>query len=517
MSMLYHLNILSSFFIKNGILASSMVINTSNSFRRYTPPTCTLEIYHPHSLWGTFGPKPFPQHFSFQLHFDDPRLPQDDRSSIVGDRNLLERFRQKVDEYINNYLKIDNIIEECLACELPSENQEDFISITRDSAYRHRLFYHSLFPKEEIIEVVLTNTQLLDFLNALSSYHLDSSKPTTIVDESISSNLGLSIFLTALVCLVGGGIWWRYEKQMASNTNEEQFIQEDIKPNIEGVVPPSSLDPNTLPPIIAPEVPENLKNRNPLLPPSRVTPPPQVNEPNGANNGIVNNNNGNQQAEVIISPPPLAPSISNLPPPPMMMENSNTSNIIGIKPSLSPVNPSFQSNQTPVISTPQYPSRLSSLPVLQSSNSEKIQNPLPTSSKNTPNVIQPGINTLNSVSPSVIENMPNFSQQISKLDSSLNDQKSGSVVSNDVKKYFQNKWQPPENLKQSIEYRLNFSQNGSLSKITPIGQVAIIFLDRTQMPLLGEKIASSFTDTDQVTVRLILSPNGNVQTFNESK
>jgi hypothetical protein len=201
----------------------------------------------------------------------------------------------------------------------------------------------------------------------------------------------------------------------------------------------------------------------------------------------------------------------------MMMENSNTPNIIGIKPSLSPVNPSFQANQPPVISTPQYPSHLSSLPVLQSSNSEKIQNPLPTPSKNIPNVTQPGINTLNSVSPSVIENMPNFSQQISKLDSSLNDQKSASVVSNDVKKYFQNKWQPPEILKQSIEYRLNFSQNGSLTKITPIGQVAIIFLDRTQMPLLGEKIASSFTDADQVTVRLILSPNGNVQTFNESK
>lgn len=516
--MLYHLKMDSSFSTKNRILASSMVINTSNSFRRYTPPTCTLEIYHPQSLWGILGPKPFPQHFSFQLHFDDPRLPQDDRSSIVGDRNLLERLRAKVDEYINNYLKIDNIFDECLACELPSENQEDFISITRDSPYRHRLFYHSLFPKEEIIEIVLTNTQLLDFLNALSSYHLDSSKITPDKNDSISSNLGLSIILTALVCLVGGGMWWRYEKQMASNATEEEFTQEDIKPNIEGVIPPSSLDPNTLPSIIAPEVPENLKNRNPILPPPRVTPPPQVNEGNTVNNGIVNNNGGNQQTEMIIAPPPLAPSISNLPtPPPVMMENSNTPNIIGIKPSLSPVTPSFQPIQPPVISTPQYPSRLSSLPVLQSSNSEKIQNPLPNPPKNNDNITQPGINASNSISPNVIENVPNFSQQISKLDSSLNDKKSAGVVSSDVKKYFENKWQPPENLKQSVEYRLNFNQNGSLSKITPIGQVAIIFLDRTQMPLLGEKIASSFTDTDLVTVRLILSPNGNVQTFHESK
>lgn len=515
--MLYHLKIVSSFSIKNRILASSMVINTSNSFRRYTPPTCTLEIYHPHALWGTFGAKNFPQYFSFQLHFDDPRLPQDDRSSIVGDRNLLERLREKVNEYINNYLKIDNISDECLACELPSENQEEFISITRDSTYRHRLFYHSLFPKEEIIEIILTNTQLLDFVNALSSYHSDASR--TKIDDSISSNLGLSITLTALVCLIGGGIWWRYEKQMATKIPQEELTDETIKPNIEGVVPPSSLDPNTLPPIIAPEVPENLKNRNPLSPPSTITAPPQVKENNTQDNGniTINNNPPTQQAEMIISPPPLAPSISNLPPPPPMTETSNNSNVIGIQPSLAPVNPSFQPTQPPVISTPQYPSRLSSLPVLQSSNSEKIQNPSSNLSKNNSNIIQPGINTLNSISPSVIENIPNFNQQISKLDSSSNNQKSDGVVSKEVKKYFQSKWQPPENLKQSIEYRLNFNQNGSLTKITPIGQVAIIFLDRTQMPLLGEKITSSFSDKDQVTVRLILSPDGKVQTFHESK
>lgn len=489
-----------------------MVINNSNSFRRYTPPTCTLEIYHPHSLWGSFGARHFPQHFSFQLHFDDPRLPQDDRSSIVGDRSLLEKLREKVNEYINNYLKIDNILDECLACELPSKNQEEFISITRDSTYRHRLFYHSLFPKEEIIEIILTNTQLLDFVNALSAYYSDVSKKNIDTEEGISSHLGLSITVTALICLIGGGIWWRYEKQIANNKPQEELTQETIKPNIEGVVSPSSLDPQTLPAIIAPEVPENLKNRNPLLPPPAVTPPPQVSESNS-----VNNNSQTQQTEMIIAPPPPAPSISNLPPPPLMTESSTNNNFIGIQPNLPSVNLSENKNPPPVISPPQYPSRLSSLPVLQSSNSEKIQNPSVKPSDNNLNPIQPGINTLSRVSPYVIEKTPNFNQQISKLDSSLNDKKTLGVISNEVKKYFQNKWQPPENLKQSIEYRLNFNQNGSLTKITPIGQVAIIFLDQTQMPLLGEKITSSFNDLDQVTVRLILSPNGNVQTFNESK
>lgn len=495
-----------------------MVINTSSSFRRYTPPTCTLEIYHPHSFWGNFGSKPFPQHFSFQLHFDDPRLPQDDRSSIVGDRNLLEKLREKVDEYLNNYLQINSILDECLACELPSENQEEFISITRDSAYRHRLFFHSFFPKGEIVEVILTNTQLLDFVNALWAYHLDAIKVTVDPDDSISSNLGLTITITALVCLIGGSILWRYEQQTVSNPTGEELNQEAIKPNIEPVIPPSSLDPKTLPPIITPEVPENLKNRNPLSPPPTITPPPQVGETNTANNDMVNNNKGkSQRTEVIIAPPPLAPPISNLPPPPVVIEDTNPANIISLKPSIPVATPSFQAGQSPGTSTPEYPSYLSSLPVLQSSNSEKLQNPLPRPSKNISNVTQPGINTLNSISPSVIENMPDFREQISRLNSSSNETKSAEVVSGEVKQYFQNKWQPPENLKQSIEYRLNFNQNGSVTKITPIGQVAIIFLDRTKMPLLGEKVTSPFTDVNQVTIRLILSPNGNIQTFHESK
>ncbi|BAQ65617.1 hypothetical protein GM3709_2382 [Geminocystis sp. NIES-3709] len=492
-----------------------MVINTS-SFRRYTPPTCTLEIYHPHSFWGNWGAKTFPPQFSFQLHFDDPRLPKNEKSVILGDRNLLEKLREKVNEYIAKYLEINSLEVESLTCELPSDNQEEFISISRDSTYRHRLFYQCFFPKEEILEIILTNTQLFDFVNALSSYYHDATKPIPEKNESISSHIGLSITITALTFVIGGGIWWRYEQQIADNqTNTDQLSTETPQSNIEDVIPPTPIDPKTIPSIVAPEVPENLKNRNPLLPPPpTITQPPQG-ETNIVGNNIKENNispQPNQSAEIIIAPPPLAPPISNLPPP--VLEQTNP-NIITLQPSPSTVTPSFQPTKplSPP-SKPQYPSRLSTLPTLQPNNSNKVPNSLPNNSSNT---IQAGINTLNSVSPNVIGNSPNFEQQVSRLDSSLNQKKSGGLVSNEVKQYFQDKWQPPENLKQSIEYRLKFSQNGSLAKVTPIGQVAIVFLDRTGIPLLGEKITSSFSDQEEVTVRLILSPSGNVQTFDESK
>lgn len=490
-----------------------MVINTS-SFRRYTPPTCTLEIYHPH-FWGNWGAKTFPPQFSFQLHFDDPRLPKSEKSIILGDRNLLEKLREKINEYISKYLESDNLEGESLTCALPLDNQEEFISISRDSAYRHRLFYQCFFPKEEILEVILTNTQLFDFVNALCAYHRDATKPIFDNGESMSSNIGLSITITALAFALGGAIWWRYERQMADTIPVDQTT-EVIPSNVEDVIPPIPLDAKTLPSIVAPEVPENLKNREPLLPPpSTITQPPQPNDTNIANNSIENSNNNlapSQQANLIIVPQPPAPAISNLPSPPI---DTTTPNIISLQPSPSAVTPSFQPTKplTPP-SLPQYPTRLSTLPTLQSNNSEVATTATPPKPSNN---LAPAINSLNSVSPNVIENSPQFSQQISRLDSSLNDKKSGGIVSSDVKQYFQGKWQPPENLRQSIEYRLKFNQNGSLAKVTPVGQVAIVFLDRTGIPLLGEKITSSFSDQEQVTVRLILSPNGNVQTFHEAK
>ncbi|WP_373480165.1 DUF4335 domain-containing protein [Geminocystis sp.] len=496
-----------------------MVINASSSFRRYTPPTCTLEIYHPQSFWGYFGPKPFPQLFSFQLHFDDPRVPKEDRSTIIGDRDLLEKLRKKVQEYINNYLKITPLTEEDLVCELPSQNEEEFISLTRDCVRGHRLFYQCFVPKEETLEVTLSNTQLLDFINALSAYHLDATRMTISKDELGSNNIGLGILITTLACMVGGGIWWRYEKQVATNeiNNPSQANIENITPNVEELIPPSPLDPKTLPSIIAPEVPESLKNRETLLPPAAITKPSME----GENDALNSNNSGVASQTQIIIPPPPTPSAVNVPTATKETNDINPANIMMIQPSLPPapplsVTPSFQPPQPTVKSIPQYPSRLSSLPVLKSSNSDSGENSSPnTSTKPIESTGVVGINSFNRVSPSVIENTPDFT--VKTISPSLNQQKFAGIITNEVKQYFQSKWQPPENLKQSIEYRLNFSQNGSLTKITPVGQVATVFLDRTGMPLLGEKLTSSFTETDQLTVRLILSPNGNVQTFNESK
>ena len=84
-----------------------------------------------------------------------------------------------------------------------------------------------------------------------------------------------------------------------------------------------------------------------------------------------------------------------------------------------------------------------------------------------------------------------------------------------VRQYFQARWAPPESLEDTLEYRLTLAPDGSLEEVTPLGQASEIYLDRTSIPLRGESFISPSPDGNAARIRLVLSPNGAVQTFAE--
>ncbi|MBO1351901.1 MAG: hypothetical protein EBE86_033085 [Hormoscilla sp. GUM202] len=86
----------------------------------------------------------------------------------------------------------------------------------------------------------------------------------------------------------------------------------------------------------------------------------------------------------------------------------------------------------------------------------------------------------------------------------------------EVKEYFQKRWKPPENLDISIEYRLVLDRDGTIKQVTALGEAAGNYLDRTEMPLWGEAFVSPIEGELQPTIRVVLNPNGTVQTFLES-
>jgi hypothetical protein len=73
--------------------------------RRYTPPTCTLEVMAQGSELSGWMGKSVLKQLNFELRFDDPRLPEERKISIKGDRSQLEALYSAVTNYVQEFLQ----------------------------------------------------------------------------------------------------------------------------------------------------------------------------------------------------------------------------------------------------------------------------------------------------------------------------------------------------------------------------------------------------------------------------
>ncbi|MCC0178611.1 DUF4335 domain-containing protein [Waterburya agarophytonicola K14] len=85
----------------------------------------------------------------------------------------------------------------------------------------------------------------------------------------------------------------------------------------------------------------------------------------------------------------------------------------------------------------------------------------------------------------------------------------------EIKAYFQSRWQPPEDLKQSLEYRLYLNSDGSIKRVIPIGKASALYLSKTNIPVRGEAFISPLEQPKKLRIRLLLNPDGGVKTFIE--
>ncbi|MCS6941486.1 MAG: DUF4335 domain-containing protein [Geminocystis sp.] len=505
-----------------------MTCNYSHFFRHYTPPTCTLQIYNPQSFWGRWPYQSFPEYFSFQLQFEDPR--KGEQGKIIGDRTLLEKLRKEVNDYIQKYLAKPDLLPEGEKCDLPPQQaQGEYICISRESEYSHRFYYRSWESEQETLNIVLSNTQLLDLLNALEAYYQDACESRER-KESISSHLGLSILITSLVFTGVGSWWWYYERESMNNPPISESKTETgtntTSPTdnneLHKVLPPTPLDEKNLPQVITPTLPKNLQNLPPLPPPPPVRKPPIVSQsPVGSMEHKPLQPTFQPPSSISNSAPAVTvpskkPTFSTIPSsPPTKRVSSNTpitqSPIRAMDYKPLPPAPQPPSPESPPMEKPKLPIRLSKLPVLSP------QKDAPSPQSGVDGNVDGGVE---GVSPPLFAN-DTLSKTISNLESLspypvVEGRKDNSLLIGQIKEYFSSRWLPPESLRQSIQYRLEINPEGAVTKITPIGQVAVVYLDKTGMPLLGEKIVSPPGDEDSpLTIRLILSPDGTVQAFEE--
>jgi Domain of unknown function (DUF4335) len=515
------------------------VFITNNIIRRYTPPTCTLEIQGKSSPLSRFKGNNLVRNLWFQLSFGDPKLPEELRVKICGDRFQLEELCEVVNEYVHKFLA-QTPWENKLVTANSSPEAKTKPYLQQKGLLDHELYCVSIARTKERKIVKLTSTELFDLANALDDFARDitllPAEKETSVRVKPESKLDLpqkrvdrpknprklpawtsvaASFLLATGATIAG-MHFYYQSQSTTNTSVA------VNPTTGN----SSLTPT-------PTTDENKDNSVPPPPTTKTIPIPSIS---------------------------LSPSLSNndTPPPPVTIETPKTnqqsrqnSNSVNTKEDL------FSQNQTPTSTNQattnknQQIDRNLNSKTRSSSNRNNTNNnnvattiisDLPetqpieiptntpsettTTTKTTEAKIFSGYtpNPSNTESfsgnPPASINVPNNPvTRINVPDNSAAIDTSPTVNTvtqvEQVQQYFQGRWQPPTELKEALQYNLSISNSGSLQNITPVGKTAATYLDRTNMPLLNESFVSPSNTTDSIRVRLVLNPDGTVQTFKE--
>ncbi len=469
------------------------MLSSSSVIGRFTPPTCTLEIWAKNAPLSRWTKQQKLAEISFQLHFDDPRLPPEKQVTVGGDRAKLEQLHQAVNKYVRDFLRLPPPYQ--LKSLSPRAN-ESTTTVTEveprlqpQGLVAHELCLGSSAEGVADCKINLSAVQLFDLAAALNEYHketLASAKLNSAKQKRILTLWGSAVGATVLalgLAIVGIKVF----NQSRTNTNPAASQSEVADP---------STSERVIPDVVPPQVSQSSdrpvaqsRGTQPLSSAEKLPPPPPVDLPK--------------------APPPNVPDPAKYPfPEPSTLAISQPSSPKP-SPSTIAIKPSSSANSSPQATNPksQSSSRSNSMQIETNRTEDDIPSP-----KLPPPVASE--NTLPQTEASTTDLTPQSPNELARLEG-INPSLAQNSQLKEVKEYFQKQWQPPEGLKQTLEYRLVLNGNGSIQRIIPLGKASEIYLDRTGIPLMGESFVSPSRESKNLTVRLLLSPEGEVKTFLE--
>ncbi|HBL61107.1 MAG TPA: hypothetical protein DDZ80_22550, partial [Cyanobacteria bacterium UBA8803] len=534
----------------------TMPLSTS-AIRRYTPPTCTLEIVAKTSPLSQWVGQTLFKDLRFELRFDDPRHTDDKRITIRGDRNALDSLCDAVTNYVQDFLNsspaplalaMPNAVSDSSAVvedgNLPlslsgvkysqsvmpplSENAPepsdasieadakpqklpDGIYLKPKGLVAHQLFLGLLANEESGQVVNLSSLQLFDLATALDEYTAEViALPNLNRSRTKKAPPAWTWAAAAVVLAVGvtsAGVKLRNQSQ--SNQQAAAPIagapanQTGLAPNTAQVPPtPTTLVPPPPSPIPTPTVPVALSPAPTLSPPGPVKAPtaPTNNAPPVAQGS----NAAPQRSTISIDPGtaqrPARQSAPKVPAPPRVATRPVPPPIPG-----DPVGASSGANTAPTqTSVGKVPAEAPALPPGPSLKRR------PSSPDVTAEVAPPAA-TRGASSP----------ENLTSADSAAaNDGARGRLFDiipqvAEARNYLQQRWQPPADLTSKLEYSVWLNSDGSIERILPLGQAAQTYIDRTNIPLVGKQFVSPIEGGAKPRIRVVLSPDGQVETLLE--
>ena len=379
----------------------------------------------------------------------------EDLSGSTSTPIIIKGDRQDLEqliEVVDSYLQLSQTFQPDIERDLDDgEFKNTQLDLRSQQLVNHELFFGFLNGDNKVDRISLTTVQLSDLVTALEAYR------NATRSKSKSTAILLLLGGITATSVIGVGI-----SQILSRTDSAPDITPIPK---ESTAPIAELDEVVPPPTTSPEQPTpQPKLTEPLTSTQKLPPPPAVDTP---------------------KPKPNIPDPADYPLP----EVARQSRIdIARKPASKEQTEQAIAPETNQANSPNPTSE--SITIIDSAEPEPGANPVDKSDR------------YSSEPPQEAEYNP---PQIAKSSRSSQIQQ--------ITTYFREKWQPPAELKQSLEYRLWLNADGTIERVVPLGKASQLYIDRTNIPLRGE----SFIDpkSQSSIVRLLLSPDGGVQALSE--
>jgi hypothetical protein len=472
----------------------------------------------------------------------------EEKISIRGDRHQLAELHEVVTNYVQNLLvTLPDHFNTLLSSQtniavpvLPSDsldsdsiihNVPELINNTSDSqqtggillqagsGLSHNLFLGTLANSQSGQVIKLTTLQLFDLATALDEYALDVLTAPAAFSRprraATPSNTWASI---AAMLLLGVGLTAAVVQILNYSDEQPQTAQRKVTPRSNNNQQAIALKPTPTPQLLSPDT-------LPSLPPSSTS-NPTLSPPSGIPSNIA--------PGTTLPVPQTTPAIPS--PPPVPTTQTTPISSLG-RITQAPPNPKLTGQQESSISIPRAITpeigTVTSLPGVNTANipspqTQKISPPISGSSPLLDKTPSTPI-TKSNLQPTAQQRLkaalkgqgsdPSGVPNRSSSNPTSSEPKTTALVSTpqtvEVKDYFAKNWEPPSNLTQTLEYSIVLDVDGSIGRIEPLGKAARIYVDRSGMPLIGEPFVSPNSQGDTPRIRVVLSPDGSVQTFVE--
>jgi hypothetical protein len=501
--------------------------------------------------------KPVLKQLTFELRFDDPTLPEERRVPIRGDRDQLEALCDAVTTYVQEILqqspesfglsfsglqdstKVSNDTELTDFQQVPllAKTSNSFTSqfsgskiyLESNSHLTHNLYLGSLANPTSGTVIQLSLLQLFDLATALDEYAADVLALPMLNQSSSVVRFPTWVSVAAMF-IIGVGLtpWtWQYasnlrQKQpqtakIANSPESQVALQDPRSPNFPAPQPELSPSNNfsSLPLTSTPPLPPTSNLPTTTLPsPNSDFSTTTTNSPLAPNSLTSKQTSNLPQTEI-----PSVPGNSsvNIPNPQIAIQPNSSSSSnpaeLGL-PIMRDLPPRPSSIPAPL------PPPLATLPPANGSNT--IPQPYsPVTSQQSPARINSPATTSSEAgdASSLGTRLRNPSKNLTPTEVSVN---SSSTLFDtpqvaEAREFLKKRWQPPTGFTQTLEYSLMVGVDGSVERIDPLGKAARENFEMVGMPAIGEPFVSANRYGRNTRIRVLLSPDGKVQTFSESE